>query len=129
MLSFMIFDKSIPIYIQISEYIKSNIINGKLKSGEKLPSIRKLANELRVNINTVSRAYYELKLDEIIYVERKGLGYFVTSNNYIINKLKLDSLEKITEIFINNIINLRFSNDEIIYMVKQRMINNNSTIH
>ncbi|AOZ76958.1 hypothetical protein AC231_11200 [Clostridium pasteurianum] len=125
----MIFDKSIPIYIQISEYIKSNIINGKLKSGEKLPSIRKLANELRVNINTVSRAYYELKLDEIIYVERKGLGYFVTSNNYIINKLKLDSLEKITEIFINNIINLRFSNDEIIYMVKQRMINNNSTIH
>lgn len=118
----MIFDKSIPIYIQISEYIKSNIINGKFKPGEKLPSTRKLADELKVNINTVHRAYYELKLTGIIYVERKGLGYFVKSNNDTINKLKNENLEKIMENFINNMTNLKLSNDKIIYMVRQKII-------
>ncbi|UZW14759.1 GntR family transcriptional regulator [Clostridium pasteurianum] len=123
----MIFDKSIPIYVQIEEYIKSNIINGELKPSEKLPSTRKLADELKVNINTVCKAYYKLKLDGIIHVERKGLGYFVTSNNDKINKLKGENLEKVMTFFINNMMNLKISNDEIIYMVKQRIVYNNIT--
>ena len=69
-----------PIYSQICSQIKTAIINGELKDGESLPSIRVLAKELRVSVITTKRAYEELELDGLI-VSVPGKGSFVTIKN------------------------------------------------
>lgn len=65
-----------PIYEQIKTQIRAAVLNGELKAGEALPSLRKLAKELRVSVLTVTRAYNELA-DEGIVNNVQGKGCFV----------------------------------------------------
>lgn len=70
----------IKLYEQIENQIKSQILNGNLKQGEQLPSIRTLAKELRVSIITTKRAYEELEKEG--YIETvAGKGTFVSKTN------------------------------------------------
>lgn len=69
-----------PIYEQIVSQIKASIMQGHLKGGEQLPSIRSLANDLHVSVITTKRAYADL--EEQGFVETvQGKGSFVTSGN------------------------------------------------
>jgi len=68
-----------PIYEQIIEKVKENIIKGILKPGDKLPSVRELASIITVNPNTISKAYSELERMRTIEVIR-GKGTFVAEN-------------------------------------------------
>ena len=71
---------SVPLYEQIQIQIKSQSLNGQLKAGDGLPSIRSLAKELKVSIITIKRAYEELEKDG--YLETvTGKGSFVASQN------------------------------------------------
>ena len=70
----------LPIYEQISTQIKALIMNGTLKEGELLPSIRVIAKELKVSIITTKRAYADLERDGLIEVVQ-GRGSFVSSPN------------------------------------------------
>ena len=65
-----------PIYQQIIDQIKRDIAMGRLKAGEKLPTVRQLAVQLVLNPNTISKAYRQLEQDGII-VTRPGAGAFV----------------------------------------------------
>ena len=56
----MEFDNNLPIYLQIMQYIKKQIVTGTLKAGDKIPSVRELAAELQINPNTVQRTFQEL---------------------------------------------------------------------
>ncbi|MFN3691523.1 MAG: GntR family transcriptional regulator [Fervidobacterium sp.] len=69
-----------PVYIQIKENIKEIVLNGLLNPGDFIPSIRTLAKDLGVNLNTVARAYRELEQEGVIKVER-GEGYTVVGVN------------------------------------------------
>ena len=69
-----------PIYLQIKNQIKVQIISGDLKVGEQLPSIRFLAKELRVSMITAKRAFDELELEGFIN-SVQGKGNFVASQN------------------------------------------------
>ena len=69
-----------PIYLQIKNQIKAQIISGELKVGEQLPSIRFLAKELRVSMLTAKRAFDELELDGFIN-SVQGKGNFVAVQN------------------------------------------------
>ena len=69
-----------PIYLQISNQIKTMILEGKLKEGEPIPSMRVLATELRISFMTTKRAYEELERDG--FIERyTGRGSFVKAQN------------------------------------------------
>lgn len=68
------FNSHTPVYQQIKDKIKENIITENIKEDDYLPSIRNLAKDLGVNLNTVSRAYRELVAEEVLKVER-GRGY------------------------------------------------------
>ena len=70
-------DSSVPIYVQIEDSIHSFIAAGQLQPGEQLPTIRELAADIRVNLNTVARAYFELDREGVISTQR-GKGTFVT---------------------------------------------------
>lgn len=69
-----------PIYLQISDQIKTLILEGKLKEGEMLPSMRNLALELRISFMTTKRAYEELERDGFIE-SYTGKGSFVKAQN------------------------------------------------
>ncbi len=67
---------AVPIYEQIKNAIRDEILKGNLSSGEKLPSVRNLARELSISILTVKKAYDELESEGFIE-SRQGLGTFV----------------------------------------------------
>ena len=73
-------DSPVKLYEQIENAIKNNILNGSLKSGEMLPSIRMLAKELKVSIITTKRAYEELEKEGFIETA-VGKGTFVSGTN------------------------------------------------
>src|SRR5437763_10179197 len=79
------FKSSIPIYLQIVDQIKDAAASGALKPGEALPSIRPLAEELRVNRNTVAKAYSELESLGVIET-LPGRGCFLKENHSPLRK-------------------------------------------
>ncbi|HIT87909.1 MAG TPA: GntR family transcriptional regulator [Candidatus Coprocola pullicola] len=84
---------STPIYEQIVTQIKKHIINGQLKEGEALPSMRTLAKELRISVITTKRAYEELENAGFI-VTIMGKGSFVaTKNLQLIREEQLKEIE------------------------------------
>lgn len=70
------FRSGIPIYLQVVERIKERIADGRLKPGDQLPTVRALAQELRVNFNTVARAYRILDEARIISTQQ-GRGTYI----------------------------------------------------
>lgn len=88
-----------PIYLQIKNQIKAQIISGDLEVGEQLPSIRFMAKELRISMITAKRAFYELELDGFIN-SVQGKGNFVApQNKELIREEYLKKIElKIKEI-------------------------------
>ena len=70
----------VPIYRQIIQHIRRNVILGQLELGEQLPAVRVLAESLVVNPNTVARAYQELIRDGLLE-SRSGVGVFVAEES------------------------------------------------
>ncbi|MGD2177200.1 MAG: GntR family transcriptional regulator [Anaerolineae bacterium] len=69
-------ESKVPIYVQVEDHVRALIAAGQLRPGEQLPTIRELAADLRVNYNTIARAYLELDRDGVISTQR-GRGTFV----------------------------------------------------
>lgn len=83
-----------PIYEQIATQIKNEIIAGKLKEGDSLPSMRVLAKELRISVITTKRAYEELEREGFI-VSITGKGSFVAGKN--LEFVREEELKKVEE--------------------------------
>ena len=92
-----------PIYDQIFNQIKDQIISGALKEDDALPSIRNLAKDLKISVVTTKRAYDELEREGFIYtIAAKGC-FVAPKNMELIKKLyKKLSLNKYAHIYINN---------------------------
>jgi GntR family transcriptional regulator len=73
------YHSGVPVYLQLAQQVKAAVATGTLRDGEQLPSVRALAEELRINRNTISRAYSELENEGVI-ANRQGSGCFVTSS-------------------------------------------------
>jgi GntR family transcriptional regulator len=69
-----------PVYLQIVDQVKAAAASGVVRAGESLPSIRPLAEELRVNRNTIAKAYAELERQHVIET-LPGKGSFISANN------------------------------------------------
>jgi len=110
-----------PVYLQVVDQIKAAAASGVLQSGESLPSIRPLAEQLRINRNTVSKAYAELESQGIIETIA-GKGCFVTQNN---SPYKKQVREKMLTDDIDAAIvqahHLQVSDEEFLDLVKERL--------
>lgn len=73
-------NSNIPIYKQISEQLKGDILAGKIKEGEYLPSIRGLAQELRISVITTMKAYEELASEGLV-TPVQGKGFYVNAQD------------------------------------------------
>ena len=107
------FNNEIPIYIQLVEQLKIYIISGTLKPGERLPSIRELALQTKVNPNTMQKALSEMEDLKLVYTERTN-GKFVTEDQELINKYKKQYADEISKKYFKSMENIGFNNVETI---------------
>lgn len=108
------FRDHVPIYIQLMEQIKHMIASGELQPGEQLPTVRQLAADLRVNFNTVARAYRLLDEESIISTQH-GRGTFILElpSEEKTRELRRKSLARLTHVYLNEAYNLDFSPEEV----------------
>ena len=114
------FDQNIPIYIQIMNLIKRDVVTKKLNPGDKLPSVREMAAELQVNPNTLQRAYQELEREGVTYTQR-GMGNFVREDMNMIGELKKEMSKEFIESFLKGMINLGFTAEEIVGIIQEKV--------
>jgi GntR family transcriptional regulator len=106
------FDPNTPIYVQIMNTIKQDLVSGNLKPGDKLASVRELAERLSVNPNTVQRAYQELEREGVSET-RRGMGSFVVEKESLISGLKAEMAKSILKNYVSGMRLLGFSDPEI----------------
>jgi len=107
------FDNNIPIYIQLVEQLKIYIISGKIKPGERLPSVRELALQTKVNPNTMQKALVELEELSLVYTERTN-GKYVTKDEELINKYKKEYADELSTKYFFNMESIGFNKEETI---------------
>ncbi len=118
-----VFDNNIPIYVQLVEQIKIHIISGRLSAGERLPSVRDLALQTKVNPNTMQKALSELEETGLIFTERTN-GKFVTKDKDLINKYKKEYADKLSQNFFASMKNIGFDNFDAIKYLKETVDDN-----
>ena len=116
------FRSGLPIYTQIVGQVQSQVVGGVLKPGDQLPTVRALAEELRVNFNTVARAYRLLDEARIISTQQ-GRGTYITEipPPNVTAQLRKEALEALTHRYIHEAMRLDFSKSEISQMVKDQL--------
>jgi len=116
------FRSGLPIYIQIVNQVQSQIAGGILKPGDQLPTVRALAQELRVNFNTVARAYRILDEARIISTQQ-GRGTYITEipPPEVKDRLRKEALEALARRYIGEALRLEFPKSEINQMVKDQL--------
>ncbi len=110
------FENNMPIYIQIMNWIKEQIVSNNYSSGSKLPSVRDMSEQLNVTPNTIQRVYRELEMEGIIYTQR-GIGVFITDDTNKVLNLRLNMSEQLVKKFFGTMKILGFKEDEIINAV------------
>lgn len=111
-------NSGIPIYQQIAAQFKEDILSGKMKQGEYLPSIRGLAKDLRISVITTMKAYEELEKQGLITAVQ-GKGYYVNAQDS--EMLKEQHMRKMEEHLMNAISAARIagiSNGELVEVLK-----------
>jgi len=112
------FNDKMPIYLQIMDIIKTDIVTGKLKLKDKLPSVREMASNLKVNPNTLQRSYQELERLGIVFTQR-GTGTFVGEGKDMVDDLKKEMAKEVIDSFILRMKSLGFNASEIIKAVSK----------
>lgn len=114
------FDSSKPIYIQLVDFIKLKIISEEFSIGEKLPSVRELAEEAGVNPNTMQRALSELERQGLVYTQRTS-GRFVTEDMEYIKAMRTEyATLKIKELT-SALLKIGYEHEELLTLVQKNL--------
>ncbi|MCI9530188.1 MAG: GntR family transcriptional regulator [Lachnospiraceae bacterium] len=111
-------DSDRPIFIQIIDKIQMDIISGLYQPGDKLPSVRELAQEASVNPNTMQKALSELERTGLVYSQRTS-GRFITEDTDMICLLKEQQAQEIALHFLGTMQKLGFQKDDILSLLGQ----------
>jgi len=113
----MKFDNNIPIYIQLVEELKKYIISGRIVPGERLPSVREFALEMKVNPNTMQKALQELESINLIYTERTN-GKYVTTDKRLIDKYRKEFALNLSNKYFTDMESIGFTKEEVVEYLK-----------
>jgi len=122
MIQFILDSKTgMPFYRQIIDQIRFGIASGNLSVGEQLPTVRALAVELKVNLNTVAKAYKELEIQNILETQQ-GTGTFISSSeSKLFESERKQKLQSIIRDFTTITYSYGFTIDELIDELKNQM--------
>ena len=109
-----------PIYAQLVEQIKQEIVSGGFPPGQRLPSVRDLATEAGVNPNTMQRALAELERDGLVYTQRTA-GRYVTEDQAAITQARHALAAERVRSFLSDMGRLGFEKEELLSLLRQEM--------
>ncbi len=111
----------VPIYLQVESQVKHAVASGILKQGDALPSVRKLAADLRVNPNTIARAYQNLERDGIVRSVPGGGTYVANSGSGLLKSEKLRRLRPLARQLAVEAAQLRLSPEEVLDLLEEEV--------
>lgn len=116
------FRSGVPIYVQVVEQVQQLVISGRLKPGDQLPTVRQLASELRVNFNTIARAYRMLDEEGVISTQQ-GRGTYIIDEPAagLTERLKSATLEEHTIRFLNEMLQQGYDPAEVKQMLERKI--------
>ncbi|NLX02362.1 MAG: GntR family transcriptional regulator [Syntrophomonadaceae bacterium] len=114
----MEFNASQPIYKQIIDDFKKKLIRGELKEGDKIPSQREYAEQVRVNPNTVQRAYREMESMNMVETLR-GQGTFISISADRLKEIKMEMAVNLVDYFISEMESLGYSREDMFKILEQ----------
>ncbi len=117
------FRSGIPIYVQIMDQIKNLIANGELQPEDQLPTVRQLASDLRVNFNTIARAYRLLDEAGLISTQH-GRGTYILAppDEQITQRVRQEAMQGLTRRYLANAAHLGYSPDELTQIFEQYIL-------
>lgn len=116
------FQTGVPVYLQIVQQVKAAAAGGTLRPGDALPSVRSLAEELRINRNTAARAYAELESEGVIET-RQGAGCFLKANGAspLRRAVRSERLAADVDALIVQAHHLQISDDQLKTLLQERL--------
>ncbi len=109
-----------PIYLQIARQVEQLVAQGELKLGDQLPTVRELAAELRINFNTVGRAYRVLDETRLISTQRgRGTYIWEEPTEATVEQLKKKSLEELARTYLTEAARLGYSLEDAVDQLKR----------
>jgi GntR family transcriptional regulator len=109
-----------PLYLQIVRQIEQLVVKGSLKMGDQLPTVRELATELRINFNTVARAYRVLDENRLISTQRgRGTYIWEEPSEETMKQIRKISLEELTINYVKEIQRLGYTNTDALNEVNR----------
>jgi GntR family transcriptional regulator len=111
----------VPIYLQVESQVKHAVASGALQSGDSLPSVRKLAAELRVNPNTVARAYQDLEREGVIRTVPGGGTYVADNKPGLLKSEKVRRLRPLARQLAVEGMQLRLADEEVLGLLQEEL--------
>ncbi|AJY74082.1 GntR family transcriptional regulator [Paenibacillus beijingensis] len=108
----LLLDLSQPLYEQVLDQVRSSIAKGEIALGDKIPSVREMAQALKINPNTVMRAYQELERDGLTQT-RRGQGTFITTDADKVQEVRNGLAERAVDEFLGRMASLGFTLKDI----------------
>jgi GntR family transcriptional regulator len=116
------FRSGIPIYLQVVERIKERLASGQLQPGDQLPTVRALASDLRVNFNTIARAYRIMDEAGMISTQQgRGTYILVVPPLEVIGSIRAQALEDLTRRYIEDAVRLGAAPEEINKILNEQL--------
>ncbi|MCL6453956.1 MAG: GntR family transcriptional regulator [Alicyclobacillus sp.] len=112
-------DLSQPIYEQILQQMSSAVVRGEIALGEKIPSVRELAQALKVTPNTVMHAYQEMERSGLTET-RRGQGTFITSSRERVEQFRSELADEVIDAFLQRMMALGYSLADIRKLLERR---------
>lgn len=114
----MEFSASTPIYLQVVEDIKRQLMSGEIKPGEKLWSARDMAIRYQINPNTAARVYKELEAEQLCFTKR-GLGTYLTEDDGIAKQLRKEKAEQMMKTVVKELTALGYTKEELSRLLEE----------
>ena len=108
-----------PVYIQVVQYFKEQIAKGVLEPGQEMPSRRELAGRLKINPNTVQRAYKEMEEQRLIYTEG-NLPSCITKDEAVLKSVREELIGDAVNEFIHAIQSINAPLPEVLALIEKR---------
>ncbi len=116
------FRSGVPIYVQIVEQIERKLAAGELKPGDQLPTVRHLATELRVNFNTVARAYRMLDEAGLISTQHgRGTYIWERPSPEVSQRIRRQGLQALTRAYLREAARQKFTPDEVMTELRRQV--------
>ncbi len=118
------FQDGVPIYLQVMQQIKYLVASGRLQTGDELPSIRALAEQLVVNPNTIARAYRELEVAGVVEKRRTAGTYIAETGSPLARKERMKQLKERVDQLLVEAFQMGFELDDVIKLMQQSELSN-----